>query len=468
MGRESRGRPIRPVARKLGALALAGWLGCALPVVAEPPPRLLVLILDSVPYELVLRLTDSERGEEALFQGFERPVPLVSSFPSSSNIAITGMLEPLGVEPSPGYESRFFDVHRNRLRGGGLLTYQLIPFPWRDHFDWRFRSQIRRGFGDLDAAGTSKWEIDAVMEAFLASEKELFFGYVATTDKLAHFEGPEALSPVLEHLDRALKSAAREQPDRPFHTVILSDHGTAGGKPLRNVLRPVQRALGGAGYRTTSNLRMNRDVVFAPMGLVSSVQAFTRPGEEVAVARVLAGVAGVDLCAVPRQGSLRVISARGEAVLLEVERAQQPGWAYRPLTGDPLAYIPVIAELRKRAGDSTAIWFPDDWWFEATHDHRYPDAPYRLRSGFDLTENPASVICSLDDDSVFGPRLTELAAWIASGPLAWTHGALEREASLGVLITDSPAWRLPAAVRFDHALLPLKAIPPGGTNERSP
>jgi hypothetical protein len=56
---------------------------------------------------------------------------------------------------------------------------------------------------------------------------------------------------------------------------------------------------------------------------------------------------------------------------------------------------------------------------------------------------------------MYGHRRTDLASKIADGPLRWTHGALHREATLGFLMSDVPAWNPPPVARFDTALAPF-------------
>ena len=41
--------------------------------------------------------------------------------------------------------------------------------------------------------------------------------------------------------------------------------------------------------------------------------------------------------------------------------------------------------------------------------------------------------------------------------LRWTHGALERDATLGFLMSDDPLLPLDGPARFDEALAPLAA-----------
>jgi len=417
---------------------------------AAPPPRIVFIALDAVPYEVVAELTDEERGEAAIFRRFKPPVPLISTFPSTSNLAFGGILERLGVEHSPGYESRFFDRRANRRRGGGPRSYFRIRFPWRDFFDWRTTSLFRKTMRGFHPVRSNLRAIDRSLEAFLASEQRVYFIYYGGTDLLGHMHGPRALEAVLRGLDRDLEELRRRTPNQPFYAVLFSDHGQAGGTPLKNVRRDLKQALAAAGYRVAGRLRGPRDVVFMPYGLVSSLVLFTREGEERPVAEIAASTAGVEFCVAASAGGWRVESRRGSAEIRRRDGDGIPRWSYRRLSGDPLQLGPLLAA----AGDGE-VWRSDRWWLRATRDRAFPDPLYRISRAFDLVDNPASVICSLAPGHMYGAIKTELLARISIGRLRWTHGALERQASLGFVLSDLPGWQPDGAVRFSDALAPF-------------
>jgi len=65
----------------------------------EQPPRTLVLALDGLSY----RTFESARTLGA-FEGWPEAVPMVSTFPSVTNVAFTALLHRFGAEPAEGYE----------------------------------------------------------------------------------------------------------------------------------------------------------------------------------------------------------------------------------------------------------------------------------------------------------------------------------------------------------------------------
>lgn len=424
-------------------------------------PRLLFFALDAVPYDLLAELTDPALGDEALFSGYSRPVPLISSFPATSSVAFAGILEPFGLPPAPGYEAKHFNREANEVQGGTLGSYRDLPTSWRDFFTWRYADPIPRAFATATPVRSSVREVRWVLERFVESEEAVFHGYVAMTDGAAHLEGPESLAATMEVLDREIERIRREHPEMEFHAVIYSDHGISGGEKLVNVREGVEAALAAAGYRLTGRLETGRDVVMVPFGLVSSFEAYAPPGDGPGLARTLARSPGVDLCVARLEpGSSWLVAGgdgEGEAV---VERRREGGtslWRYRSADGeaggDPLGYLPVLERFHEEIGFSETAWLPDDVWFSLTWDHLYPDALYRLARTFDLVLHPASAVCSVEPGYMYGAAITDWAARLTTGHLRWTHGALHAPSSYGFLLTDVPGWQPPPALRFDRALI---------------
>lgn len=406
----------------------------------------MVIAFDCLPYDVAARFAAVERREGGPLAGLRGPVPLISSFPSTTSVAFGGILAPLGLEPSPGYEARFFDWRRREVVGGMMLSYFRIPFAWRGFFDWNRQSPARRGLVALRPRKATRGWFAAAIAEFLRSDQPIFFVYNGATDMLAHLRGPRAFEAALADLGQLLEEARRQ---RPFRLVLLSDHGLAGGAPLRNAFGPVKRALRDAGLRYRRQLAEPRDVALTPFGLVSSFEMYVDAGMEPEVARAVVQAAGVDLCVYRRAGGWTVVDDAGAARFEHRAGAAGGEWRYRPAASDPLSY----------GGLAGAGWRDDRWWMHATADRRYPDALHRLARSFELVENPASILCSTEAGWMFGARRTALSARLTGGRLQWTHGALERDATLGFLMADDPRLPLDGAVRFDEALAPLAAPP---------
>lgn len=457
-------------AKRTGAVGVPlALLALALPARAQDDAdpvkqaRVLLIALDAVPYDTVARLADPSLGEQALFAQIGAPVPMVSSFPSNTTVAFAGMLEDLGASPPPGYEARFFDRQRGRVRGGGPRSYHEIEFSWREFFDWKIDGALRKAWGYARPLKFARTEVDALVEAFERSQDQVLFAYVSSTDAIGHLKSPAALEDMLLRLDAALAELRARDP-RPFYVVVFSDHGMDGdGTALRNVRKAIKRAAKVAGFKVRRKLRQPDDLVFVPFGLLTSVVAFTEAGREVDAALAVATAPGISLCAAPLgPDRFVVVGAGGEA---ELERRSPSGngeleWRYGAEHGDPLAYAAVRKRLEdERAsgngGDHGDGWFSDQAWFGATLDHRFPDALHRLARAFDLVENQASLVCSVDTGYMYGPAYAEMTGNVTIGRLRYTHGALDRGATLGFLVTDHPAWDGIESLRFDRAFEPF-------------
>ena len=425
-------------------------------------PRLLVIGLDAVPHDAVAALVDA-----GYFAPFHPPAPLLSTFPSATSLAMSGILEPFGVARSEGYEARFYDRTRNKIRGGGLLSYNRLKAPWRTAWDWK-AGNVRKLTSGLLPVRASLRAVDDILASFAVSDDPIFLAYTDATDLAGHLKGPDSLERILIHLSDGLDQLRQAQPDRPFYTVMFSDHGQAGGQPLLNVRRALKQALQAKGFRLRGRLKQERDVVLVPFGLLSSVIGYTRPAAADGVAAALAQAEGVDLCvSVIDDDAWHVTSSEGLARIERRRTGDAPVWRYRVEDGnDPLA----LGELNggeldggelERGGGATGhaeAWQDDQWWRTRTRGHRYPDPFHRIARGFDLVENPASVICSLETRAMYGALLTSVSSRLSVGHLEWTHGALHEDASFGFVMSDWPGWQPDGAQRFDQALVPFAAF----------
>lgn len=450
----------RLLASALMVVAAGSAIGCAGhadPSTVPSPdavsaPRLFVFALDAVPYEAVEAMM-----REGAFSGFAPPDRLVSTFPSATTLAISDILSPLGLERPEGYEARYFDRASNRIRGGGLFSYNRVKFHWRTAWDWK-AGNVRKIVSGLRPVHASLSAVDDALEAFAASDDPVFLAYTDATDLAGHLKSPDSLARILEHLDVGVAALRRSEPDRPFHVLLFSDHGQAGGQPLLNVRAPVRRALRDAGFRLRSRFgsddadgkaggEAEKEIVLVPFGLLSTVVAYTRPALAHEAARAVAAVEGVDFC-VASDGTpdeWRVQNRDGGALIERRRRDGDVEWRYRVDDADPL----VLAELM---GDA-ARWRADDWLRRRTEDHVYPDPLHRIAGGFDAVGNPASMLCSLETRAMFGALLTSVSSRLSVGRLKWTHGTLHRAASMGFLLTDLPGWNGGGQIRADAALI---------------
>ncbi|HEX2465374.1 MAG TPA: hypothetical protein VHR17_12195 [Thermoanaerobaculia bacterium] len=412
------------------------------------PPRVLFIAIDAVPFATMAESAGDERN--GFLQSLRGPVPLISTFPSTTSLALAAILRPIGVDGSPGYEAKHYEWTSNRVSGGGLFDYE--PFPWRSFFDWKVETLFRKAVSAIRPIKAARQDIRESLDAFLASDRPIYFVYYDTTDSAGHLKSPKGLLPILAELDHRLADARREHPDDPFWTVIFSDHGMDGGKGLANTRAAVERALREAGFRLRPSIGGDGDVVIVPFGLVSSFVVYTAVGSEDDAARAMTRAKGVDLCVTRTTDGFRVEAERGSAVIRR-HPTDPPRWGYQWSGEDPLWLSP---RLHAAFADGGSI--SDGELFAATVNDLYPDPFHRIASSFGEVENPASVVCSVARGHMYGAKITALGSRVSVGRLKWTHGALEYGASLGFLMSDVPSWRPLGPVRFDHALAPFTAL----------
>jgi len=280
--------------------------------------------------------------------------------------------------------------------------------------------------------------------------------YLAATDIAVHVVGPDSVKRLFVELDGMLIEARARRPDRPFETLIFSDHGVAGGEPLTNVSKSTKKALKAAGYRVKKKLKRPGTVVMTPFGLVSNFEAYTDEENTVEVAQILAEVEGVDLCTIKKgEDQWEVIGSAGSGW---VERRRSDAvveWRYVVEGVDPLDYSAVAQQLAQTGTEGDG-WMNDEELFQATKHLQYPDALHRIADAFELVANPASVVCSTGVDYMYGAGSTAALATVGKGKLRWTHGALNSAATLGFLMSDADHWQAPDVARYDRALLPFQ------------
>jgi len=429
-------------------------------------PRLLLIGIDAIPYDVVRQLMDSKSGEPNPFPEMAPPAALINSFPTTSYTAWTALLSPLGIADTRGYESRYYDRTRGEIDAGFDLTDP--PAPWKDFFDYRLAGIVPTAIAYGWPRYYSLKELDDGFRQFRESQDDVFTMYVISTDAVGHLYGPAAQAEFMRALDQRLRVLRARQRDRPFHVIMFSDHGMGGGNELVNTWPAIKQRMTAAGYRLQDRLVKKGDVVFIPYGLLSSFVIYTHDGDTTSVAETVSRVDGVDLCVSRDNDAFHIVSNRGNARVAYRQHEGQAQWTYRPESGDPLHYAEILAGLRQASSAPDALWFNDNDWFAATADHFYPDALYRLAHAFDFVQNPGSIVCSLKPGYMYGGLLTEYVAIPTIGPLRWTHGALDRGASLGFLMTDLPGWPARRALRFDQALLPLREMLAGRGHGHGP
>jgi hypothetical protein len=414
-------------------------------------PRVLLIGVDAVPYSIIQKLT-GKKSSKPLFENFKGPTAVVNSFPSNSHVAWSGLLEPFNVAKPPGYEGRYFDNTKQEVIGGISLFDEATD--WQKYFNWRLDGVVTTAFAYGWPEHYSLTEIDDGLDAFYKSDQAYYSMYIVSTDGIGHTKGPDVLIDFLIALDQKLKKFKRQHPDKPFYTVLISDHGMAGGSPLENVISNVEQSLEESGYLIREIIETNKDAALISFGLLTSFVIYSKDSVKQKISKVASSVKGVDLCVTANGNQWRVVDENGYAIIHHKTHQQKSLWRYEIITADPINYKKLVQKLSLTVTEQNTPknWFSDQQWFDISKNHHYPDALYRIANGFNLVINPASVACSVSPGYMFGSLFTEYVAIPTVGPLKWTHGALHRDASFGFLMSDIPDWSAPDVIRYNQAL----------------
>ena len=379
----------------------------------------LFLVVDAIPHPKARGL-----WEEGRMPGFCEPRPVISVFPSLTNVAVPALLRGVfdDVRP-PGYEARHYHPPTGEIRGGfrfpesepGLAPYHDHPEGTLQHLAvYVLRSSL--------VTTQARW-----IGHRLKRSDEPWLGYVAATDGVGHFAGEERLREAFGTLcDRVVEAAdaiERDRGERPT-VVLCSDHGLAFGRlehldagEIERRLRLVgfhQGRVGGAGF------------VLVPLGDVGGGAAWCRPQAAPELAEAVAELPGVDVTFAVTSDGARAFAVREDGMAIANLRTDGRRVGYEPVTGDPLGLLPAWD-----SASSDGRWATDEAMLAATLAHRYPDALHRVLGGFrDIVDHPGQVLFSMDRGWTWGPRLTSVAARLVSGQVG-THGALSADQSLG-------------------------------------
>jgi hypothetical protein len=395
----------------------------ARPRADDPEARWLVVCLDGVPYAEMLAL-----WKEGYFREFFRPVPLIAPFPTASGIALS---EVFHTAPVQGYEDGYFDIQKNRLSGGALMTTTGEDIPYLKLLDYDMPGFLK-GPAYILPHKSYRADLGRFRSRFLASRDKVFLAHIASTDSLYHILPAEEMHRLLVEVDSLLRELYFDA-DGKLRITLFSDHGNsmAASKPV-----PLREHLAAGGWRLGNRCGEPRTVVAPAYGLLGFFSLYCAAETKVELARHLAKMEGVDL----------VVYANSDGAVIENSEGQaQLSWSsngvafrYRPLTADPLDLGAILAALAAEGKMEAEGWVKDADLFAATRDHFYPDPGHRLwQWAVNHVRNPADLLVSLRPGYHYGSRTFGRIVTMRS-----THGSIDRMQTMGFATsTDGPLER---------------------------
>lgn len=418
----------------------------------RPATQTLFLALDGIPYNLI-----QEMREEGDFAQFREPTKVISTFPSTTVAGFSGIFEAVGAQQPPGYEEKYFSYETQSVHGSIIGSYGVSEGDFHDFFDFYRTTPFQKIFIYAAPGFSGRLDLDRTRKIIWSrAEQRNYLCYIGATDGAGHILGKTRLKRWLRFLDRRLKDLRADYArdfGRPLQVVLFSDHGFLFHRPKPISNQTVLNRLDKAGFRMAKNLKRPGNVVPIGWGNISGGSFYTRPEEVAAVAELLRGIRGMDLIA------YRDSDRPGRIILLDAKNKDyarilcRKSWCrYDAVSGDPLNYNPVAAWLRKRGEMDRDGFAPKEAWLQATRDHRYPDALFRLHEAFfNIVRNPATILFSARENYEYGGMLTRFGARLHGG-IKGTHGGLFQEASAAMVMTTDPKTRLPKLLRYDQVM----------------
>jgi hypothetical protein len=378
-----------------------------------------------------------------------------------TNVGFTALFQPFGVPPAEGYEIHYFDRRQNEMVGGSPFGYRERGFAWKDMFHSSGRNLVAKLAMYATPGRTARWEVRQAEKTVLSSRLPWIMAYVGSTDGFQHVRGDRATVRFLLDLDRnlvRLRERHREETGRELRLVLFSDHGN-GREKVRGA-SGFRRLLRGAGLRVVRHLECPDDVAAPTFGLVNYGAVFLRPPRAETAALALVRHEAVDLVAW-RSGhrKIEVVSRTGRATIRWRRSGDRRRYAYEDQAGDPLLLADARGRLSSRERLDREGFAREGDWFEETALLPYPDPLRRLvdaLAGYRI-RNRAAILFSLAPNRAWGLRTARAGSWLQGGKMEGTHGGLDRDSTMGFLLTDDPALAPPPVVRADRALAPFAA-----------
>ncbi|MEK7692407.1 MAG: alkaline phosphatase family protein, partial [Bdellovibrionota bacterium] len=402
----------------------------ALKAVAEQLPKRLVIALDGLAYDDVLKVQTTEKR---CMQSFYPASRAVSTYPSLSDIAWADMLR---VAPPAGYQRYYYSTRRNQIIGGSLADMgNPQEYEHRMHLVFDKLSQHAKAY--VASFKMAKTEIRGITEKFFESRNtKNFYAYMLTTDTVGHTAGDmEGLICYLDENLQRMQAKYKAVTGRDLEIALMSDHGN--NHANQGKLTNLKENLRDHGFEIGSHIVGPKDVAFTTGGILTSASVFMKPESLASVAEVAIQSTGVDLITYVDQNDASTVYVRkpnGDIARVIFDRASGR-YGYAPVVGDPLSYLPVMEAMRAAGKLDEKGFATDVDWVTYSSGHYYPVAPVRVYRGHhEITRNPAPLIVSLAD----GWEITYgfVKAISRMHKRGGTHGALSAGGSNGVVITN--------------------------------
>jgi hypothetical protein len=404
-------------------------------------PKRLIICLDGISYRDMKALQAGvtykdthgfQFHRQAFHQGYFPASRLISTFPSTSDVAWTDIF---GDRPLPGYQRTYFSEAANfEMSVNGITTSM-------EH-EKQMHCEVENGFlrtlGYVYPSHMYQYEVYELVRNFLNAKGggDNFYAYVRTSDDSQHLSRDVfAMLCALDEKLQKLRALYRAQEGHELEILILSDHGNNHAGVGQRV--EIRTFLKNAGYRITNSIVYPKDIILPTVGIESWVEIHNAPAETETLLQLLPQLKGVDILTAKFPGRTNrfiVMNSKSERAIIEWNPARN-SFRYSAGRGDPINYLPVVQALsQKHRLDADGFATADDWMAE-TMTHRYPLALERIvRALTRVTLNPATILISLNNHYVHSGWLVKKGSELVT--FGGTHGSLDDLNSDGMLLSS--------------------------------
>jgi len=437
---------------------LIGVVSCAHPKLAPPPQRQvsqhLFIAVDGIPFDLARSVYEEyfEYSEQ-----YAKPVRVISTFPSTSTIAFTGLFRGIGAGRSAGYDSKFYSYEQNKVLGS-LMEADDFAVP---SFSPYFVVKRSSGFDQMIMYAFPSMAMDDDLEKikpelWKSPNKENIFVYLGSTDGVAHLDGREELEEmfveVLDYVEN-LREEYEDTFEKPLKVTLFSDHGVRWVSLNQITVGQVEDQIDAAGFQLRHDqLKNDNDVVSVTWGNVSGAHFYCSEENAADVSKALSNVEGFELIFYRKKNQIFVLGDEGHSLAEIKFDILLNRYGYHPIIGDPLHYKVLVKALREEKNLDAQGTASEKDWFRVSKNHAFPDALYRVVDSFTgLVKNPAAIIVSIKENYEYGDTVTRVGAFFRGGMLG-THGSIRNSSSSAFLMTSDKESHLPETLRYDQAL----------------
>lgn len=378
---------------------------------AEHVPHL-VILLDSVPFEPAAR-----RAAESEWTWFDAPQKVIPPFPTMSGLIFTQLLH---APPLGGAINQYYDRASGERQDRIMARAHGDKNPWERRLHYRLK-YWENGLSFLRPRACYQTELSRVRRALNDSPDRVTIVYVASTAGMVSKHGADGLREVLDGLEQLCMSILHERRGA-MKISVVADHGHNFIAGARFDLPALLKA---RGFVPSNRLVHDTDVVVELDGLLNYAGIHTRQAARVAEA--LCDAPEIDM-AMYQEGERILVQTRMGRAAVEHRGGS---FRYVPLEADVLGYQPVIERLRASGSLDEDGFASDSDWFNATVDHQWPDAPYRLWGAFHgaIVSTPDVMVTTAPGSFV---GLASMERYIT---MLSTHGGLDQVDSAAVLFT---------------------------------